>query len=214
MVRLRFPILVLVLFCSFVLLTSFSVQAEEPKGPQAQLQVSIEHFLDVLNDPELKKPGQEEVRRQKVIKIAFSQFDMPRMAMLCLGRGWKKLSPEERVEFTELFKKLLTKSYISLIDNYSGEKVVFTREEVKGRKAEVRSKVVSSNRETPIFYKLKREPDGRWLIYDVIIENVSLVRNYRSQFAPLMRKKGYVGLREQMLKKIKENKTEEDKKNG
>ena len=212
MFRYRFPLFCLVVFCGFVFMSPFAAQAHKATGPEAQLKVSIERFLAVLNDPELKKPGQEEVRRQKVIKLAFEQFDMPRMAMLSLGRGWKKMSPEERVEFTGLFKKLLTKSYISLIDNYSGEKVVFTREEVRGNKAEVRSKVVGNGRETPIFYKLKKEPNGKWLIYDVIIENVSLVRNYRSQFAPLMRKKGYAGLREQMLKKISENKQEEDKK--
>ena len=212
MFRFRFPVFCLVVFCGFMLLLPGATPAQQATGPEAQLKVSIERFLDVLKDPELKKPGQEEVRRQKVIKLAFDQFDMPRMAMLSLGRGWKKLSPEERVEFTGLFKKLLTKSYISLIDNYSGQKVVFTREEVKGSKAEVRSKVLSGDRETPIFYKLKKEPSGKWLIYDVIIENVSLVRNYRSQFAPLMRKKGYAGLRKQMLKKIIENKKEEDKK--
>ncbi len=197
---------------SVLLLPLSGPAAEKNSGPQAQLEVSVNHFLDVLKDPELKKPGREEERRQKVIKLAFGQFDMPRMAMLSLGRGWKKLSPEERREFTGLFKELLTKSYISMIDNYSGEKVVFTREEVRGKKAEVRSKVISSNRETPIFYRLKLEPDGRWLIYDVIIENVSLVRNYRSQFAPLMRKEGYAGLRQQMLKKIAENKKLEDAK--
>ncbi len=213
MTCLRFSTIIALLFLVFTVLPIAAVGAETD-GPQAQLEVSVSHFLDVLKDPELKKPGQEEKRRKKVVELAFSQFNMPRMAMLALGRGWRKLSPSERKEFTGLFKKLLTKSYISMIDNYSGQKVVFTREEIRGNKAEVRSKVVSGDRETPIYYRLKREPDGKWLIYDVLIENVSLVRNYRSQFAPLMQKKGYAGLREQMLKTISENRKEENAKDA
>ncbi|NPA25832.1 MAG: ABC transporter substrate-binding protein [Deltaproteobacteria bacterium] len=182
-------------------------------GPEAQLKLSVDKLLTVLNDKQLQGPEKTELRRQKVAEVAFSQFNMTRMAKLCLGRGWRKLTPEQRQEFTRLFKRMLAKTYVSTIDDYSGQKVVFTREIINKDRAEVRSKIVSDDKEIPINYRMKLEGD-RWLIYDVIIENVSLVRNYRSQFAPLMQKKGYDGLIEQMKKRIKEIESGEKKNNG
>ncbi len=203
----------LVLFCALFLFPA-SLRAGEVPDPQTQLQISAERLIAILKDPELRKPEKRDELRRKVADEAFSQFNLTRMAMLSLGRGWKRLTAEERREFTALFRRLLVKSYIPTIDKYSGQKVVFTRTLVHGNRAEVRSKIVSPDRETPIFYKMRLEKNGKWLIYDVIIENVSLVRNYRSQFAPLMKKRGYGGLREQMQKRIEEIARQEQKSHG
>ena len=208
---LKFPLLG-ILFLLFMM--PAAGWTDESAGPQAQLEVSVNRLLKILEDKELRQPDKKAERRSKVADEAFSQFNLTRMAMLSLGRGWKKLSPEERREFTGLFRQLLVKSYISTIDKYSGQKVVFTRETVKGDRAEVRSKVISSDREIPIYYKMRRSKNGKWQIYDVIIENVSLVRNYRSQFAPLMKKHGYSGLRQRMQKRIDEIARQEQKQDG
>ncbi len=170
-------------------------------GPEMQLKSSIDTLFLVLRDEKLKGPEKIQLRRERIADVVFMQFDMERMAKLSLGRGWRGLDAAQRDHFVEDFRKLLAKSYVATIDGYSGEKISYIKEIIKGDKAEVRTLVIGDSKEIPLNYKLKLK-DGRWLIYDVIIENVSLVRNYRSQFIPIMRKSGYAGLVKQIEKKI------------
>jgi len=170
-------------------------------GPEMQLKSSIDKLLMVLRDENLKGSEKIQLRRERIAEVVFMQFNMQRMAKLSLGRGWRDLDAAQRNQFVEYFRKLLAKSYVATIDGYAGEKITYIKEIIKGDKAEVRTLVVGSGKEIPLNYKLKLK-DGRWLIYDVIIENVSLVRNYRSQFIPIMRKSGYAGLVKQIEKKI------------
>ncbi|MBN2809687.1 MAG: ABC transporter substrate-binding protein [Deltaproteobacteria bacterium] len=170
-------------------------------GPRQQLEISINRLLDVLRDESLKGEEKKELRREHIAEVVFLQFDMRQMAKLSLGRDWNDLSEAECRRFTELFKALLKESYVATIDGYANEKISYVKEIINGSKAEVQTKVISPSREIPLSYKLL-EDAGRWLVYDVIIENVSLVRNYRSQFGPIMRKDGFTGLLAQMEKKI------------
>jgi len=170
-------------------------------GPELQLKSSIDKLLLVLRDENLKGPEKSQLRRERIAEVVFMQFNMQRMAKLSLGRGWRDLDAAQRDHFVENFRKLLAKSYVATIDGYAGEKISYLKEIIKGDKAEVRTLVIGSGKEIPLNYKLKLK-DGRWLIYDVIIENVSLVRNYRSQFIPIMKKSGYAGLVKQIEKKI------------
>ncbi|MCK5680732.1 ABC transporter substrate-binding protein [bacterium] len=171
------------------------------KGPKIQLKASIDKLLLVLRDENLKGVEKRELRRERIAEVVFLQFDMSRMAKYSLGRGWRDLNKLERDQFTDLFRKLMAKSYVSTIDAYAGEEISYLKEIVKGDKAEVRTVVVGGSKEIPLSYKLMLS-DGRWLIYDVIIENVSLVRNYRSQLSPIIKKYGFAGLVERMEKRI------------
>ena len=170
-------------------------------GPELQLKSSIDKLLLVLRDENLKGSEKKQLRRERIAEVVFMQFNMQRMAKLSLGRGWRDLDTAQRDHFVEDFRKLLAKSYVATIDGYAGEKISYIKEIIKGDKAEVRTLVIGSGKEIPLNYKLKLK-DGRWLIYDVIIENVSLVRNYRSQFIPIIKKSGYAGLVKQIEKKI------------
>jgi len=170
-------------------------------GPEMQLKSSIDKLMLVLRDENLKGPEKIQLRRERIADVVFMQFNMQRMAKLSLGRGWRDLDTAQRDHFVEIFRKLLAKSYVATIDGYAGEKISYVKEIIKGDKAEVRTLVIGSGKEIPLNYKLKLK-DDRWLIYDVIIENVSLVRNYRSQFIPIMKKSGYDGLVKQIEKKI------------
>jgi phospholipid transport system substrate-binding protein len=154
-----------------------------------------------VRDKNLKGDDKRQLRREKIAEVVFMQFDMERMAKFSLGRGWRELNKTQQDHFTDLFRKLLSKSYVATIDGYSGEKISYLKEIIKGDKAEVRTMVVGNAKEIPLSYKLKLNGE-RWLIYDVIIENVSLVRNYRSQFSPIMKKEGFSGLIKKMEKKI------------
>ncbi len=194
---------------SFLLVSLFVLLALTPlnlwgndSGPQQQLEVSINSLLAVLQDENLKGDDKRDLRRERIAEVVFLQFNMRRMAKLSLGRDWKGLSESERSHFTELFRDLLKESYVATIDGYADEKITYAKEVIKGDKAIVKTVVVSGSRgEIPLSYKLQVK-DGKWLVYDVIIENVSLVRNYRSQFGPIVKKRGFDGLIVQMEKKI------------
>ncbi len=198
-IRCLLPGLLLLLFISFF--SPLNLQAAA--GPQVQLKSSIDKVMLVLRDKTLKGDENRQLRREKIEEVIFLQFDMQRIAKFSLGRGWRSLNNTERDRFVDLFRQLLARSYIPTIDGYAGEKITYKREIIKGDKAEVQTVVVSSSKEIPLNYKLKLS-NGRWLIYDVIIENVSLVRNYRSQFDPIMKKEGFDGLIKRMEKRIAE----------
>ena len=200
---LRQRLILLVQLTFFLLLTIVPLNLwGGDSGPQQQLEVSINCLLDVLRDETLKGEEKQNLRRERIAEVVFLQFNMRRMAKLALGRDWKGLSEAESSRFTGLFRDLLKKSYVATIDGYADEKISYRKEIIKGSKAEVKTMVISRTRgEIPLNYKLQVE-EGKWLIYDVIIENVSLVRNYRSQFGPIMKKKGFVGLIAQMEKKV------------
>ena len=202
---LRYRSISLVLLYSLILLAFAPLNLwGSDLGPRQQLEVSINRLLDVLRDENLKGDEKQNLRRERIAEVVFLQFNMRRMAKLSLGRDWKRLSEAERSRFTELFRGLLEKSYVATIDGYADEKISYLKEIIKGGKAEVRTMVISGGgrgEEIPLNYKLQVK-EGTWLVYDVIIENVSLVRNYRSQFGSIMKKKGFVGLIAQMEKKI------------
>ncbi|MEA3347546.1 MAG: ABC transporter substrate-binding protein [Pseudomonadota bacterium] len=203
------PLLLLSLFLLFALVP-LNLWADD-SGPSRQLEVSIDHLLEVLRDKSLKGDEKQTLRHQRIAEVVFLQFNMRRMAMLSLGRDWRGLNEAERNRFTELFRDLLKKSYVATIDGYADEQISYRKEIIKGDKAEVRTMVISVSRgiEIPLNYKLQVK-EGKWLVYDVIIENVSLVRNYRSQFSPIMKKRGFSELIAQMVKKVAEAGKKED----
>ena len=146
----------------------------------------------VLEDPALKVDDRRAERRAAVRKIAIDIFDVQETARRALGPHWQQRSPQERDEFVQLFADLLERTYINKIDLFGGEKLKFTEEKVDGDHAVVRAKVITKQgTEVPVEARMINRSGGRWQIYDIVIENISLIGNYRSQFDRIIRSSSY-----------------------
>ncbi len=159
--------------------------------PTDQLRRYVERVLQVLADPGLKKDGRERERAAAVRRIAAEAFDLREIAKRSLGRHWRARTPAEREEFVRLFTDLLERAYLSKLELYAGEKVAFVGESVDGDSATVRTRVVGKKgTEIPVDYRMVRQGYG-WRAYDVMIEGVSFVANYRSQFDTVIQRSSY-----------------------
>ena len=160
-------------------------------APTDQVREYTEAVLKVLEDPSLKAEDKKPERRAAVRKIAAEVFDVQETARRALGPHWHQRTPQQREEFVQLFAELLEQTYISKIDLFGGEKLRFTEEKVDGDNAIVRAKVMTRQQtEVPVEARMLRKGD-RWLIYDILIENISLVGNYRAQFDRIIRTSSY-----------------------
>ena len=179
--------------------------------PTDQLKGSIERVLKTMDNPALKGEAKAAERRVAVRKIANEIFDFPELAKRSLGRHWQGRTDKEREEFVALFSDLLERSYVSKIELYGGEKIVYASERVDGDQAVVGTKIVTKNgTEAPIDYRLNRRGE-RWLVYDVSIEGVSLVSNYRTQFNKIIQTSSYDELVRRLKAKQGEGDLEEEK---
>jgi phospholipid transport system substrate-binding protein len=171
--------------------------------PTDQLKKAIDRIIDLLNNPELKTDRMKLERRNRIFKVMEEQFDFTEMARRSLGGFWQTITESQQKEFEVAFSSLLEKSYISKIEKYNDERLVYSSEKPKGEKHySVRADIVSGSRTTPIEYSL-HDVEGQWLVYDVNIEGVSLVTNYRSQFGEVIRKEGFRGLMAKLDEKLK-----------
>ena len=170
-------------------------------GPPTEIaRQVIERALSALNDPS----SQGEARRQKVKRIVDPYFDYQEMAKRSLGPTWGKLSAGQRQEFVYIFSQLLEASYSDKIKKYAQRvKIDYTGEVLEGEYAEVRTVVVRANDRLPLNYRLLNE-GGTWKVYDVVIEGVSLVSNYRSQFSRIIHESGYAELVKRLKTKVSE----------
>jgi phospholipid transport system substrate-binding protein len=176
--------------------------------PTDQLKNAVDRVVKVLEDPTLKGSGRVAERRAAVRKIAEEIFDFNEIARRALARHWQPLSEKQRAEFVSLFSDLLERSYISKIELYGGEKIQYTGERVEGDTASVPTRIVTKNgTEVPIDYRLLKKGD-RWLVYDVNIEGVSLVSNYRTQFNKIIQTGSFAELIQKL--KTKQDELGED----
>ena len=160
--------------------------------PTDQLRGAVERVLKTLDDPALKGEGKVGERRVAVRKIANEIFDFGEIAKRSMARHWQPLSEAQRNEFVGLFADLLERSYISKIETYGGEKIQYTAERADGEYATVSTKIITKNgTEVPVDYRMVRRSGDRWLVYDVSIEGVSLVANYRTQFNKIIQTSSY-----------------------
>jgi phospholipid transport system substrate-binding protein len=159
--------------------------------PTDQLKGAVERVLKTLDDPSLKGAARVGERRVAVRKIANEIFDFSEIAKRSMARHWQPLSEAQRTEFVGLFADLLERSYISKIETYGGEKIQYTAERADGEFATVSTRIVTKNgTEVPVDYRMIKRAD-RWLVYDVSIEGVSLVSNYRTQFNKIIQTTSY-----------------------
>ena len=171
---------------------------------QEQLKGAIDRVVSTLDSPALKGDGKAADRRSAVRKIANEIFDFAEISRRSLGRYWQPLTEPQRSEFVGLFADLLERSYISKIELYGGEKIIYSGERVDGDLAVVGTKIVTKNgTEVPIDYRLCRRGDS-WKVYDVNIEGISLVSNYRTQFNKIIQTSGYNTLVDRMKTKQSE----------
>jgi phospholipid transport system substrate-binding protein len=162
--------------------------------PTNQLRQSIELVLTILSDPELKKEAKTADRRTKIKAVANDIFDFTEISQRSLGRYWQVRTPAEREEFVQLFGDLLEQAYITKIESYSGEKIQYAGEAVDGEQAVVKTRIVmKQGTEIPVDYRMSLKGE-RWRAYDVNIEGISLVANYRTQFNAVIQRSGYPDL--------------------
>jgi phospholipid transport system substrate-binding protein len=171
------------------------VAADAVAGPPTdQVRGSIDRVLQILSDPELKKEAKTGERRAAIRTVASEIFDFTEISQRSLARYWAPRSPAERQEFVQLFGDLLEHSYITKIEAYSGEKIQYAGEVTDGDQAVVKTRIVTKQGlEIPVDYRMFVR-DSRWRAYDVNIEGVSLVANYRSQFNTVIQRAGYPDL--------------------
>ena len=173
-------------------------------APTEQLRPQIERGIKVLEDPELAKESRMPERRVAIRRIANEIFDFTETTRRSLGPHWPPRTPQEREEITRLFADLLERSYIGKIEMYSGEKIQYAGDTIEGEQATVRTRLVTKQAvEIPVDYRMHRVGD-RWLSYDVVIEGVSLVANYRAQFNKIIQTSGYASLVKKLVAKEQE----------
>ncbi len=158
------------------------------------LKLTVDQVLEIVTDENLKKD--EQSRTLALRKVIGQRFDFSKMAMHTLN-VWDRRSRKEQQQFTRLFRKLLEKSYMRIIENFQGGKVHFLSERVKGDYAFIKTNIVSADRTIAIHYKLKREGQN-WRVYDFLVQGVSMVRNYRFQFTKVIRQESFQGLLQRM----------------
>jgi phospholipid transport system substrate-binding protein len=185
------------------LLVMLAIHPSHAAAGQAadQVKQTVDRVLGILNDPSLKGEAKKAERREKLREVIYARFDFPDMAKRSLGAQWQKRSPAEQKEFTKAFTDLLEGAYVDKFESYNGEKVRFVNDRQDQDYAEVSTKVVDKKgQEYSVDYRL-HQVNGDWKVSDVVIENVSLVNNYRSQFNRVLAKSSYQELIETMKQK-------------
>jgi phospholipid transport system substrate-binding protein len=177
-----------------------AVQPAAAGGATEAMKHTIDQVLTTIQDKELKQPGKAEERRHRLEQIVGDRFDYQEMSRRSLGAPWNTLSDKDKQEFVGLFQTLLTNSYADKIESYSGEGVKYINERTENDYAEVRTKVLTGKVEIPLDYRLLNK-GGDWRVYDVVVDGVSLVNNYRGQFSKILRSSTYADLVDQLRKK-------------
>ncbi len=199
MKRMLFVLLMIVLPCSVSLVGQAEAVAQ---GPTAQLRPLVDQVTDILTDSTSADQSNEE-KVDRVMKIARHGFDFEEMSKRVLGSQWRSLSATQQSQFVEIFTELLKYAYVRQVDRYTGQRIEFLDERIRGRRAEVKTLFVDGDTEIPVSYILI-ERGEQWLIYDVVVEGVSLIRNYLEQFQEILRKENFKGLITKLEAKITE----------
>ncbi len=194
------PVLFLLGGLLVLFLCQGSPAAAEPDSATEALKKTIDQVLLVLGDDQLKQPERSEDRVKAIEKAIGQRFDYGEMGKRTLGLEWKKLNADQQEEFVGLFRKFLSNTYAGNVDGYSGEQVEYIKERRKGNFAEVQTKVTSKKLTVPLDYRLLKN-SSTWRVYDVVIDGVSLVKNFRGQFARIIKAKGFPGLLDKLRSK-------------
>ncbi len=185
----RLPLLFAAMFACALLAPL--AQAGEPSEV---VRTGIHGVLDILRQPDLKAPEKKAERRNRMRKVIHRYFDFEEMSRRSLARAWRKRTPKEKTEFIELFSYFMERNYAGTLESYTDEKVVFGKETSDAEFAKVDTVIITTDKkEVDIFYRLHRV-GGEWRVYDVVVEGVSLVKNYRDQFRSIIQRTSYANL--------------------
>lgn len=172
--------------------------------PSAEIQSTVEKVIRILKDPSLKSEAKKKERRAELRRVISSRFDFTEMAKRSLGSQWRRLTPQQREEFVQLFTDLLERAYVDTVESYNDEKFAYLKENLDDGYAEVESKIITrKSEEFSLNYRL-HQVGGEWKVYDLVIENISLVNNYRSQFNRIMANSSY----EELLRRLRQKQIE------
>ncbi|MBN1471534.1 MAG: ABC transporter substrate-binding protein [Syntrophaceae bacterium] len=170
--------------------------------PLDSVKKCVNEVIALLSDPTLKAESAKEIKKEKLRVLYKQMFDEIEFSKRTLTRNWNKFSPAQRKEFVDLFEQVLEKSYADKVLSYTNEKVEFYKETMLStNQAEVQSKIITSSKEIPVFYRVILK-EGKWKVYDVVVENVSLVQNYRTQFNDILAKDNPEKLLEVLRNKV------------
>ena len=186
-----------VLLLSLIIIFSGNLSAAKFATPTLRVKDSVDRVIEVLKDQSLDR----ETQWDKIGVVIDDSFDFRSMSQSVLATNWEKASPEERERFIEYFSQYLEDTYRTKIESYSNQQVLYRKETINGKRAEVETAIVSDTTEIPVNYKLKNN-DGEWYAYDVVIEGVSLVNNYRSTFSTIVKNEGMDGLLNDIQRRI------------
>ena len=166
-----------------------------------------DQVLKILDDPQFQAPNRQAERQDRLHKLADQVFDWQEIAKRALAVHWRERTPQEQEEFVKLFRDLVEGTYLNRLETAAQEKrdIQYVGEQVDGSRAAVKTIVVTRrNQQVPIEYRLHKV-DGRWLIYDVLVEGISLINNYRSQFNRIITSSSY----QELVQKMKNRQGEE-----
>ena len=201
----RFVFLCAVVFLALVLLP----RPAPAGGPMEQVSRTTDKILAIVTDPELADESKVQERKRLIRKAVDERFDWEELSRRALGRHWARRTEEERQTFVVLFGELLERTYLDRVEGYSGEKVLYVGETVDGEFAVVETRFVTAQKaEIPVFYRMRRKND-EWMVYDIVVEGVSLVGNYRSQFQSILARRPY----EELVRILEERVAEEKNRN-
>jgi phospholipid transport system substrate-binding protein len=177
--------------------------------PTADLRRAVDAALKVLQDPALRGDAHEKERRLELSRIADQAFDFREISQRVLARYWRERTEGEREEFTTIFRELLELTYAALLNRYTGEKIVYLDQSMDGDFARVRTTIVTPRgTQVPVTYSMARR-DGRWVIVDISVENVSYVVNYRSQFNEIIQSSSFPALLKRLRARVEALRREE-----
>ncbi len=174
-----------------------SSQAVAAPSPTEQLREVVDGVMALLKQPEVDQAQ----RRQQMRDLIAPHFDFEVMSRSILAKNWKKADAAQRDRFVELFKRLMENTYIAAMESYTNETIRYGKEKIRKNKAVAETFIIRTGVEIPVIYRLRQRGD-KWLAYDVVIEGVSIVRNYRSSFASLVKKQGIDGLLANLESKV------------
>jgi len=170
--------------------------------PMEMIKNTTERIIKIVSDPKLKGKSMTDKRRALIRGAVNEIFDWEEFSKRSLGRHWRKRTPEEKKEFISLYSRLLEKTYIDKVEGYSGEEVHYLYEKIEGRYAKVKVEVITEKgQKIPVQYRFIKK-DGKWRVYDLIIEGVSLTNNYRAQFNNILVRSSFKTLLKKLKKKV------------
>jgi len=191
---------------TLLLLTAAPTGAVASTEPMAAIKGPIDEVIEILNDPQYKDAGTKQSQRNAIWKVVEPMFDFEEVSRRAVARYWSRFTDAEKKAFVDVFAQFLGNTYIDKIQGeYHNEKIVYLGQEILQEVyAEVKTNIVRETVEIPVNYRMRKYGDGHWRVYDIIVEGVSLVKNYRTQFASILKKKKPSQLIDQLNEKLTE----------